>query len=369
MLRANFISIVLLPLSSLLYGQNPLTKVTDALEIRYSSSQPAIEYKLKVDANDLNSYYVEMQVRNVQDTFQVAMVTHPEYDDRFWRYVEDFSVNVKNDNGKVIRKDSALWQIIAPGGEATLHYRIHLPLAPTGQRAAWRPFLSSTGGLVGGPESFMYVVGYTLAPSHITLELPEGWRAATGLELTHDPFTFFAPSVAALVDGPILIGKFKTWLFAVDQVPHQVVYWPLPKAYDFDTVLFVNSIQKIVQQADDLFGRLPYREYLFLLQDDAYGSLEHCNSVTLGANSSELSKDIKATLAEIAHEYFHAWNLVRIRPVEYGDVSYKTPPLSKGLWWSEGLTMFYADLILRRAGLPVYDSTRIDHLERLISSY
>lgn len=334
MLRINFVTAFLLVSSNILYGQNPLTKVTDALEIRYSSSQPVIEYKLNVDTSDLDSYYVEMHVRNVQDTFRVAMVRHPEYDDRFWRYVEDFSMETKNGNGKLIRKDSALWQIIAPGGDATLHYRIHLPEPAAGNRAAWRPFLASTGGLVGGPQSFMYIVGNTLAPSFVTLELPEGWKAATGLELTHDPFTFFAPSVAALIDGPILIGKFKSWSFAVDQVPHQVVYWPLPDAVFFDTMTLANSIKKIVQQADDLFGRLPYREYLFLLQDGAYGSLEHCNSVTLGAGSSELAQDLKPALSEIAHEYFHAWNLVRIHPVEYGDVSYKTPPLSKGLWWS-----------------------------------
>ena len=106
-----------------------------------------------------------------------------------------------------------------------------------------------------------------------------------------------------------------------------------------------------------------------MLQDGAVGALEHNNSVTVGAPSSQLANNMAGTLFEIAHEYFHTWNLMRIHPVEYGDVSYKTPPLLKGLWFSEGFTMFYADVVMRRAGLPVFDSTRIKHLETLIRRY
>ena len=93
------------------------------------------------------------------------------------------------------------------------------------------------------------------------------------------------------------------------------------------------------------------------------------NSVTVGIPSSELAKDITAYYSAIAHEFFHTWNLMRIRPVEQGEVTYKTPPPSRGLWWSEGVTLFYADLLMRRAGLHTYDSTRKIHLERLLMRY
>jgi predicted metalloprotease with PDZ domain len=172
-----------------------------------------------------------------------------------------------------------------------------------------------------------------------------------------------------LTDCPMLIGKLKNWSFQVDGVPHHIVYWLSPDAKPFDETKLVVSIQKIVQQTSMLFGRLPYREYTFLLQDNAYGSLEHSNSVTVGIPSSQLENYFTDYLGEIAHEYFHTWNLVRIHPVEYGDVSYKKSPLSKGLWFSEGLTMFCADLLLRRAGLPTEDSSRVQHLERLIRRY
>jgi predicted metalloprotease with PDZ domain len=356
-------------ISGLVFAQHPLKHWTDAIETRYDSKQPVVNYLLTVDAKDTSSFAIEMRIKNVPDTFRVAMVAHPEYDDRYWRFVENFTAQAKNGKGTIQREDSALWKITTNGGEAVLHYQIHLPVFEDQFRSSWKAFLTRTGGLVGGPHSFMYVVGATLIPSHVTVKIPAGWQIATGLQSTSNPNTFYSPSVGILVDDPIFIGKFSSWSFTVDNTPHRVIYWPSPKAVPFDTTTLVSYIQKFVEQTNTLFGRLPYPEYLFLLQDGAFGALEHNNSVTIGAPSDDLSKDITSYIGEIAHEYFHTWNLMRIHPVEYSDVSYKTPPLSKGLWWSEGLTIFYADLLRRRAGLPAFDSTRILHLQNLVRRY
>jgi len=349
-------------------SQHPLKHWTDAIETRYSLKDPTVDYTLTVDPADFSSFSVEMKIRNVPDTFKVAMVTHPEYDDHYWKYVKNFSVKAKNGDGKVAREDSALWKIVTNGREALLHYRIHLPVV-NGIRSAWKAYLTSTGGLVGGPHSFMYIVGATLIPSHVTFNIPGGWEIATGLHSTSDPKIFFASSVFSLIDAPVFIGKFKNWSFTVDNTPHRVTYWPLPDAKPFDTTALVSSIEKIVRQAAMLFGRLPFREYNFMLQDGAVGALEHNNSVTVGAPSSLLANNVNDILSEIAHEYFHSWNLVRIHPSEYADADYKPQALSKGLWFSEGLTIFYSDLLLRRAGLRVFDSTRSFHLENLIRRY
>ncbi len=329
--------------------------------------KPSIQYTLRVDSTDLSGWTVEIRLRTASDIFRLAMAAHPEYDDRYWRYVRDVVVEPM---GTVTRVDSAVWQVTAPRGFVTVRYRIALPAVEPGLRSSWKPFLTPTGGLVGGPHSFMYMLGAEDSLVGVTLELPPSWRIATGLNRTNSPRAFTAPNAAALVDSPILAGQLREWRFVEGGVPHRVVYWPLPNATSFDTTAFVAGIQRTVHQAIALFGRAPYRAYTFMFEDGAWGGgLEHRNSVTLGAQSADLAKDPNAVIQETAHEFFHTWNLMAIRPVEYHDIDYRTQPPVSSLWFSEGLTMFYADLLLRRAGIAVRDSTRQAHLERLIGSY
>ena len=352
-----------------IWAQHPFRDHTEALEIRFARSDPVISYVLRLDSTDLSGFDVEMRIRNAADTFRVAMAAHPEYDDRFWRFVEETRVETPRGAGQITRLDSAVWRIAAPGGEATLRYRIRLPAPEGTQRASWRPFLSPTGGLTGGPHAFMYMVSAPLAPAHVRLEVPRSWEIATGLIPTADPLTFFAPSAEILIDSPILAGRFRSWRYAIDATPHRVVYWPLPDATPFDTAAFVSALEGLSRQAVALFGRAPYREFTFLFQDGAFGGLEHANSATLGAPSADLAKEPAELLGEAAHEYIHAWNLVRIRPAERGPISHRQTGQSRGLWWSEGLTMYYADVLARRAAIPTVDSTRIGHVERLIARY
>jgi predicted metalloprotease with PDZ domain len=358
-----FCSLFIFILTGLLTkAQNPYKHFTESVAVRYDSRQPVIHYTIRIDTSDLSFINVEMRVRNIADSFCVAMFVHPEYDDRFYRFVED----VRVDEGTIQRLENTLWKVHTNASEIIIHYKIHLPQERI-PRAAWRPFLSTTGGLIGGPQSYFYVVGATLAPAYVHLQIPEKWKVATGLQTTIDPLTFFAPTASVLFDSPILIGQMKAWNFKVDDVPHKIVYWPSDHFKTFDTKKLVTSIQKLVEQANQLFGRLPYQDYTFLIQDAAYGALEHANSVTLGITSEELANEMDDYLLEIAHEYFHAWNLVRIRPAEYGDVNYTKDALSKGLWWSEGLTMYYADVLLRRAGIITLPRT--EHLQNLIAQY
>jgi len=350
-------------------AQSPLRHWTEAIDSRFAMSQPVISYVLHVDSADLSGFDVSMAVRGKRDTTLLAMVAHPEYDDRYWRFVRDMRVEDTTNRASLTRVDSALWRVVAPGGSFVVRYRLQLPAEGEGERAAWKPFLAPTGGLVGGTHTFMYVVGETLAPSYVTLELPAGWSIATALTPTSDARTFSAPSTLVLVESPVLVGRLRDWRFTVDAVPHRVVYWPLPDAVPFDSAAVITAIAKLAREASALFGRLPYREYVYQLQDGAYGALEHPASVSLGARSRELAAGDASFLGELAHEYFHTWNLMRIRPVEYRDVMYRTPPRARGLWFSEGFSMFYSDLLRRRAGLPASTPTRVAHLETVIARY
>jgi predicted metalloprotease with PDZ domain len=332
-------------------------------------SPTTVTYTLRVDTADLTGFAVEMRIARPPATLRLAMAAHPEYDDHFWRYVEGFRAEAGRAALVVTREDSAVWRLVSTGDTVTVRYRIHLPVQTAALRGAWRPFLTKTGGLVGGPHSFMYIVGVESAPSRVVLDLPAGWAVATSLPSAGDSRTVAAADAKTLVEAPMLVGKLRAWRFAVNDVPHRVFYWALPTAVPFDTATFVGDAERITREAIKLFGKAPWHDYTFLYQDGASGALEHANSVTIGAPSAEIAKDPHAYAAETAHEFFHAWNLMRIRPLGYGELDYRTPMMSKGLWFSEGLSMFYSDLLLRRAGLPRPDSTRAAHVARLVGFY
>lgn len=330
---------------------------------------PRISYRIRVDANDLSGFDVEMRVQRAGDIVRIAMASHPEYDDRYWRYVEKLTAESRGAPLQVTNEESALWRIVSPGGDLTVKYRIHLPTQTTPTRAAWKPFLSPTGGLIGDLHSLMYVVGATSVPTRVTLDLPNGWASASGLDPTNDPKTLAASSVELLLDAPIMIGQFRHWEFKLKGVPHTIVYWPQPNAAAFDTVAFVAGIQRLATEAIKIFGQAPYRRYTFLYLDGAYGALEHLNSVNIGATSQNLAQRLNDVFDTTAHEYFHTWNLIRVRPVERVGLRYRPADPTGELWWSEGVTIYFSDLVMRRAQLPNYDPTRVAHLERYIAAY
>jgi predicted metalloprotease with PDZ domain len=331
--------------------------------------KPHIEFTLTVDSIDVSGVSVAMRIRNASGPFLLAAHAHPEYDDKYWRHLENLSaVDAGGRAVAVTREDSVLWRVAGSSDDLTVRYRVRFPVEE-GRRAAWRPFLTPSGGLVGGPHSFLYLVGQERAPVTVTLELPRGWRVATGLSGPATARTFSAANAHALMEAPMLVGVLSEWRFLAGNLPHRVFYWRLPNAAPFDTAAVVRGIEGLATQTIAMFRTAPYREYTFLLQDGAFGGLEHPNSVTLGVPSAELARDAHATLPETAHEFFHTWNLMAIAPAEYRGLDFKVQPPVAGLWFSEGLTLFYADLLIRRAGLPTRDSTRVAHLVGLLERY
>jgi predicted metalloprotease with PDZ domain len=324
-----------------------------------------VDYTLHVDSADLPSITVEMRIRGAPAEFRVAMATHAEYDDQYWRYL----TNLRGESAAVAvtRADSAVWRINAAAGDVTLRYRVQFPASPPMQQASWKGHLTPMGGLIGGPHSFLYVVGGEMAPVRVTLALPSGWKVATGLEGGAGNYT--APNAEALIDSPIMVGRFRSWRFDVDGVPHDVAFLGVAGGAAFDTTLFAANVERMARQTVRLFGKMPYSRYQFLFEDGASGGLEHLNSVSIGTLSSNLARDPNSYLGQIAHEFFHTWNEVHLRPVAWIGIRHVFPQPTGELWFSEGVTLYYADLILRRAGLATADSTRIAHLERMMGSY
>jgi predicted metalloprotease with PDZ domain len=328
--------------------------------------RPSIHYLLTVDPTNPAGYEVEIQLRHLPHHFQLAMATHHEYDDRPWRDVKGFRVVSGRGKATFQRTDSAVWDITAPGDEVTVSYSVTLRGGP---RFAHQPFLSDHGGLLGDLHSFMYLPAWIHLPCPVTFDIPAGWQIVTGLTRAAGTNNFIASSAQTLLDCPILAGDLRQWEFTVDGIPHTIAWLPAADTTAFDTAALVGNIKKIVVQTVRLFGNIPYKKYAFLLEDGVYGALEHGNSVTIGAPATLLANHMSEIYEEIAHEFSHTWNLMYIRPAEYTALNYGPQQQSAGLWFSEGMAMYYGDLLVRRAGLPCEDSTRTAHLESLIGRY
>jgi predicted metalloprotease with PDZ domain len=334
--------------------------ILTALLLAWPVKLLSIDYTLRVDSADLSGYTVEMRIHNAPATFTIAAAAHPEYDDKYWRYIENLRVS----NGEATRADSVLWRVKTTSrGDVVITYRLQLPPSPA-PRAAWRAFLTPSGGLVGGPHSFLYVVGEERAPARVHLQLPRGWSATSGMD------SLKAPNMHVLMDSPILVGRYAERRFDIRGVPHYVAYLGMPGGAQFDTTAFVGAIERFSKQVVGFWGSMPYRKYVFMFEDSAFGGgLEHINSFTLGGPSGELARNPQSSMREIGHEFFHTWNLMLVKPIEYRDVDYRTQPPVSALWFSEGLTIYYSDMFTRRAGVALEDTTPKLHLERLIARY
>jgi predicted metalloprotease with PDZ domain len=345
-----------------------LAQLLFAAIVGLPSFKPQLEYRLTVDPANFTGITVELRMLRVPAGLTLAAPAHPEYDDKYWRYLEGLEAKDQSGNSIAItRSDSVLWKLSNPAGDVVVRYRVRFPQEPA-PRAAWRAFLTSSGGLVGGPHSFLYPLGLERAGATLTLALPPQWTIATSLQ-SQGGSTFSAPDLHTLMESPLQVGIQSEWHFTARGLPHRVFYWRAADARPFDTTAFVKDIEKIVNGALEVFGSAPYSSYTFMFQDGAYGGLEHLSSFTLGAPSADLATNPHALGQEIAHEYFHSWNLMSIKPVEYRGLDYRTQPPVAALWFNEGFTMFYADLLLRRGGIPAPQPTRAAHLEGVMARY
>lgn len=360
-----------------LSAQTPLASYADAFETRAGAATPAISYEVGVDTSR-QRLTVIMRVERAPASVRIAI---PRWAPGAYRLV-DFAarlrdVTVTTSAGERRVADSALagrsvWPapgaaaLAVPGGTLVVRYEIAADSAPNN-----RAFLRSSGALLDGPATYLYLLGHTLATARVRFDAPTSWRIITGLTPTSDRAAFFAPSYDVLADSPVLMGDVRSLVVKqldIEGVPHRVAYWRRPGAPAFDTTTFVAPIPKIVAATKQIFGWIPYRDYSFLFIDGAGGGLEHLNSTTIGINSASLARDPLAHLDVTAHEYFHAWNVKRIRPAALGPFDYQRVTRTRSLWLSEGVTDYYAGAILRRAGLLSEAAAR-DALASAIESY
>ena len=326
-----------------------------------TSPRPSISYEVTVDSARTDVIGVILHLRNAPKLVQLAMKVHPEYDARFWRYVEFESANVR-------RADTTLWEASVANGSAEIRYTIRLPRDTARVRRAWQCVVRADGAFINTPDVLLYLPQFADAPTTIVLHAPKSWRVATALDSTAAK-SLSAPNADVMLDSPIMLGRLRQSTFSAGGTRFNVAYWPLPNAAPFDTTAFTTNVRAIVDGALGVFRSAPTSTFWFLIQDGADDALEHRSSVAIGVPSAALSRDARARAVQIAHEFFHTWNLVAIHPDNYGALTYRRSPASGGLWLGEGVTLHYADVLVRRAKLTDSVDTRAAHLEALLSRY
>src|SRR5688500_9396093 len=161
-----------------------------------------------------------------------------------------------------------------------------------------------------------------------------------------------------------MIGKLKQWQFVAAGVTHSVVIWSASGQPKTDPKPILDGIKQLVTESIRAFGRPPYPRYAFLLQEGGQSALEHHTSLNVG-----LSLRLEDLFEEIAHEYIHVWNLMDVRPKQRVGIRYRFADPTGVLWWSEGATIMFSDLLIRRGRISGESRSRIERLESLMARY
>lgn len=301
------------------------------------------------------THYYEVQVRVDNVTSPQLRLVLPVWAPgsylvrEFARHVQDFSARAQRRPLAWTKVDKNTWQI-ETGGAQSIEARYRVYANDLGVRSS---DLDDEHGYFNGSNLFMYPEGRLREPYKVTLAPSGDWQVATGLDpVDGEKNTFLAPDYDVLVDSPVEMGRFELLEFAVRGVPHQIAIHGPTK---FDRGRMVGDIRRIVEKQAELFGEIPYKRYLFILHAGlgGGGGLEHLNSMSLqtGRLSLRKEKDWEGFLDLVSHEFFHLWNVKRIRPEVLGPFDYTQENYTRMLWFSEGVTDYYATLTLARAGL------------------
>ena len=255
--------------------------------------------------------------------------------------------------------DKSRWQV-ACHGERPLVVTLSVYAFDPSVRGA---FLDGERGFFNGSSLFLRAEGFEMQPHRLRLgRLPRGWAVATSMRLGADG-RYEADDHDELIDHPFELGRFWRGAFTVAGVPHElVVSGALP---GFDSERLLADTRRICETEVAFWhrrGKPPFQRYVFLLQarDEGYGGLEHRDSTALVCSrrdlprqdaSGERSDGEVGLLGLISHEYFHAWSVKRLRPAEHLQLDLQREQPSRLLWFFEGFTAYYDDLLLCRAGL------------------
>lgn len=205
-----------------------------------------------------------------------------------------------------------------------------------------------------GIQLFLLAEGHCASPSSVRFDVPDNWKIISALKETRNAKVFTAPDYDTLVDAPTEMGNFDVVPFEVEGKPHFFVATPAGVFPKDQNARLADMLTRIALAQRDVFGELPYEKYVYFYffappESNAGGGLEHLNShVVIGAGGLNVKAESLTGIA--SHEFFHLWNVKRLRPAEMWPYDYSRENESPLLWFSEGFTNYYGALAEYRAG-------------------
>lgn len=334
--------------------------MTEATQIRPAAAPQTclnIHYQVAMPQPESHLFEVTLIVKGWQSptlNLKMPVWTPGSYLVReYARHVQDFRATAQQPlSCRKISKNH--WQIetIDSPDQVTVQYRVF-----ANELTVRTNHLDASHGYFNGAALFFYIPDFQNHAIRVTIQPPyPEWSVATALPPVLDQAnTFEAVDFDTLVDSPFEIGQHQLYEFEVLDKPHQLAIWGQGNV---DPEQLIRDTQKIIQTEAELFGGLPYDQYLFLLHLSAqnFGGLEHKTSCSLiyPRFGFQPQESYQRFMQLVAHEFFHLWNVKRIRPKALEVFDYDGENYTPSLWFSEGTTSYYDMLLPLRAG--IYDA-------------
>ncbi|MGV3509248.1 MAG: M61 family metallopeptidase [Sphingobacteriaceae bacterium] len=271
--------------------------------------------------------------------------------------VREFSKNIENFSAKSAsngplqhtKTNKNTWRITTNNQNISINYRVY-----AFELSVRTSFVDASHAFLSPSGLFMYPEGQITSSSTVTIKPYKGWsKISTGLDpVKGKTNTFFAPDYDILYDSPFEVGNHDTFEFEASGVKHEVAMYG---GGNYNKAQLTADMTKIIEAETAVFKENPNKRYVFIVHNtlSGGGGLEHLNSTVLGAIrlGYESEDSYKGFLGLVAHEYFHLWNVKRLRPKALGPFDYSNENYTTNLWIAEGFTAYYDNLMLRRTDI------------------
>lgn len=346
-------------ISSSIQNNKPMRKSILGLIVLLSITMTAksqVKINFEVSFKEPQAHYAEVQM----DIAGVAAKSYVDVKMPVWtpgsylvrefaKSVEGFGATVNGKSVKTEKVNKNTWRVYnAKANAVKINYRVY-----AFEISVRTAFIDDSHAFLSPASIFMFPAGMIKNPSTVKI-IPFGkWdQVSTGLEpVAGQKFTYTAADFDILFDSPIEVGNQEIFEFNAAGVRHEVAMYG---GGNYDKERLKVDMAKIVEQETAVFGENPNKHYTFIVHNYAQGGggLEHLNSTVLGASRNAYTSDrgYAGFLNLVAHEYFHLWNVKRLRPIALGPFDYENENYTTNLWIAEGFTSYYPTKMMLRAG-------------------